>query len=97
MPFARPRIVELTKLNRADIQSAVFLAILLIASTSRVWGFDFVHRAFGEISSAYASNLVDTLILIALLNAGFLVLTTYRLENRRATERCALAEHEIHR
>jgi diguanylate cyclase (GGDEF)-like protein len=87
----------MAKRNRADIQSAVFLAILLIAGASHIWEFNVFHGALGQIQSANSVNLIETLVLLAVLNAGFLVFTTYHLEHWDATKRCDVAEREAHR
>ena len=83
--------------NRVDIQSALYLLVVLAGALFVIWEFDVFHTAPHASEHVKSIELEELLAVAGLLVGGIVVFLGYFLRHRRESRQRVAAEHEARR
>ena len=83
--------------HRVDIQSALYLAVVLACAVFVVWEFDVFHTARHASDHVKSIEIEELLAIAALMAGGIVVFAGYFLRSRRENSQRLAAEHEARR
>ena len=83
--------------HRVDIQSAIYLLVVLAGALFVVWEFDVFHTAPHQSEHVKSIEMEELLAVAALMAGGIVVFAGYYLRSRRENHQRQAAEHEARR
>jgi GGDEF domain-containing protein len=83
--------------HRVDIQSALYLMVVLAVAVFVVWEFDVFHTARHASEHVKSIEIEELLAVAGLMAGGVVVFAGYLLRSRRENRQRLAAEHEARR